>query len=524
MKTPSNDLWKLIHSLTVSEKGYFIKYSKRHVIGDENNYTRLFEAINEQKEKYDENEIKQIFKKEKFINQLTTAKNYLYNMILKSLQSYYDDKSTESQLASMKEHYKILFQKTLFDQSEKIFLKAKKVALDEERFSKLIDIHRDQRNFDYRKIAEPDFTKYVDESLQEELDVLDKQKNIAEYNALYLKVSSLFKKIGIVRTKEDITQFKKIIDHPLMKNEKSAKSIRAKNLFYIISYLYYYCTNNHEKAFDFSLKRLNLIENNIRKIAGGVKEYLYSLSDAIAMSYNLNKIELCLKLLRKQREMADKYSVSGEVPDHLDMYVKSYSFELNIFILSGYFQEGLQIVNEVIRWFKKYSGKLNRPEELKVIYSIAYLYFGVGDYSKTLEWLNKILNDKTEYRLDYKAFAKIMNLIVHYELENYDLLEYEIKSVKRFLTKKDKLYEYEDIVLSFIKKLPDISDAKEKTFHLEILRNQISKLIKDNYDKKALEYFDIITWLDSKIEKKNFAEIVKSKSKVKIKDLSLVVK
>jgi hypothetical protein len=115
-------------------------------------------------------------------------------MILKSLVSYNDDKSTESVLSGLKEQYTILFQKTLFDQAEIILNRAKKLAIDEDRFTKLIDIYKDQKNFDYRKITEPDFDRYVEECKKEELDILDKQKNIAEYNALYLRMSSILRK------------------------------------------------------------------------------------------------------------------------------------------------------------------------------------------------------------------------------------------------------------------------------------------------------------------------------------------
>jgi hypothetical protein len=126
MKTPSEDLWKLIHSLNISEKGYFVKFAKRHSPEKENNYIRLFDAISNQSEKYDENDLKSKFKNEKFIKQLTSAKNYLYNMILKSLVSYNDDKSTESVLSGLKEQYTILFQKTLFDQAEIILNRSEK--------------------------------------------------------------------------------------------------------------------------------------------------------------------------------------------------------------------------------------------------------------------------------------------------------------------------------------------------------------------------------------------------------------
>lgn len=524
MKTPSNDLWKLIRSLTVSEKGYFIKFAKRHSHTKENNYIKLFEVINKQTEKYDEDFIKRKFKKERFIVQLTSAKNYLYNMILKSLVNFNEDRSSESTLSNMKEQYILLFQKTLFDQAEKILLRAKKLASDEDKFTKLIDIYKDQRNFDYRKIADPDFAEYVDRSLKEELEVLEKQKNIAEYNSLYLLMSSVFKRTGIVRNKNDARDFEKIIKHPLMKDESLAKSVRAKNLFCILNYLYYYCTSDNSKAFEFAQKRLDLIEKYPQKIAGWKKEFLYALSDAIAMSYNLKRFDLCLLYLRKQREISDRSgAVSSNTPNFLDMYFKSYSFELNIYIISGYFKEGLELVSEVRQWLDIYSGKLNKSEELKVLYSISYLYFGTGDFSNSLYWLNKILNDKSENRIDYKTFAKILNLIIHYELENYDLMDYEYKSIRRYLTKKDKLYEFENMILNTIKDLTNLHDKKERNFELELLRKNITTLLKsnDNNNYKALEYFDILAWIDTKLTPKNFSEIIKSNSKIKLSDLKI---
>ena len=519
MKTPSKDLWKLIQSMTISEKGYFVKFARRHIKDKDNNYIKLFTAVNIQVNEYDENQIKNNFRKEKFIKQLTSAKNYLYNMILKSLVSYNDDKTTDSVLSNLKSQYTILYRKTLFEQAEVILNRAKKIASDADRFSKLADILQDQRNFDYRKIAEQGFDKYISGSISEQLEILDKQKNIAQYNALYLKLSSLFKKIGIARNRNDLRLFEKIIKHPLMKSESLALSVSAKNLFYIINYLYYYCIKDNQNAFEFSIKRLELIENNPEKISGGIKEYLYSLSDAIAMSYNLKRYDLCISYLRKQREISDKNDVSSAVPNHLEMYCKSYSFELNIFIISGFFKEGMNVVDEVIQWLKKYNERINKSEELKVIYTIAYLYFGAGDLSRSIIWLNKILSDNSDYRQDYKAFARILNLIIHYELENYDLLEYELKSVKRFLIKKDKLYPYEDLILASFRKLPDITEKKERHFQLGLLKDQISKIIKESNDYMAIEYFDILSWIDSKLQSKNFSEIVKSHSKIRLSDL-----
>ncbi len=508
--------------MTVPEKGYFIKFAKRHISDKDNNYLKLFDAINRQEESYNELEIKREFRNEKFVKQFTAAKNYLYNMILKSLVSYNDDKSTDSQITNLRDQYIILFQKTLFDQSEQILLRAKKKALEEERFSKLSDLLRDQKNLDYRKINEPGFDKYVDSMLEQELEVLDKQKNVAEYYALYLKMSSLFKRKGVARNNAEAEAFRRIVRHPLMKNDTFATSVRSKNLYYIINYLYFYGINDHKNAFRNTISRLRLIENNPDKVAGGIKEYLYALSDAIAMSYNLKDFKLCINYLRKQREISDQHRMSGTSPSFTEMYFKSYNFELNIYITSGYFREGLTIVNEVTGWLKQYEGRINKSEELKVIYLIAYLYFGAGEKDKSLKWLNRILSDKSESRQDYKAFARILNMIIHYELGNYDNLDYEYQSAKRFFKKSDRLYKIESLILKSICKLPGFAERKELTSYLDLLAHELMSVYKKEDFGNASEYFDIFSWIESLSGKLSFSEAVRAKSQIKLSDILVV--
>ena len=57
----SDSLHRLIKSLTKPEKRYFKVFSSRHVIGDQNNYLVLFDAIDRQGE-YDEAKLIKKFK------------------------------------------------------------------------------------------------------------------------------------------------------------------------------------------------------------------------------------------------------------------------------------------------------------------------------------------------------------------------------------------------------------------------------------------------------------------------------
>ena len=121
----SEDLFQLIKSLSQNEKRYFRIYASAHILHGKNNYMRLFEAIARQKI-YDEKYIKQKFSRERFVKQLSVVKNYLYNLILKSLRNYHSSTSANAVLVNMLRDIEILYDKGLFQEAQKRIKKARR--------------------------------------------------------------------------------------------------------------------------------------------------------------------------------------------------------------------------------------------------------------------------------------------------------------------------------------------------------------------------------------------------------------
>ena len=137
----SSNLHELIQSLTKPEKRYFKVFASRHVIGDENNYEKLFDAIAAQ-EVYDEAELLTKFKNEAFVNRFSISKNRLYNSILKSLDTYHANSSADAQIKRQIHAAEILYKKGLYNQSKRLFRSAKKQAEKHEKITSLIEISR----------------------------------------------------------------------------------------------------------------------------------------------------------------------------------------------------------------------------------------------------------------------------------------------------------------------------------------------------------------------------------------------
>ncbi|MEQ9164669.1 MAG: hypothetical protein RLO12_00310, partial [Fulvivirga sp.] len=114
------------------------------------------------------------------------------------------------------------------------------------------------------------------------------------------------------------------------------------------------------------------------------------------------------------------------------------------------------------------------------------------------------------------SFARILNLICHYELGNMDVIDYYIRSTYRFMLKKDDLYRFQKAILSFIRKLAGEFSEDDLVPEFEKLLNLLIPLQNRPFEKRAFIYFDIISWLESKIQGKRVQDVIAQKAKTVI--------
>ena len=144
-------------------------------------------------------------------------------------------------------------------------------------------------------------------------------------------------------------------------------------------------------------------------------------------------------------------------------------------------------------------------------YRIACLYFGSGDNASAIDYLNLIINQKNpDYREDIQCFARILNLIAHFELGNSQLVEYQVKSVYRFLAKMEDLHAVQREIFRFLRKIPRIKESELEQEFIS-LRNTLAEQENAPFERRPFLYLDIISWLESKIRHKPVQEIIREK-------------
>ena len=183
---------------------------------------------------------------------------------------------------------------------------------------------------------------------------------------------------------------------------------------------------------------------------------------------------------------------------------------LNKHFMEGTFTKGLELVPLIEEKLKEYELFLDRHRVLVFYYKIASLYFGSGDNERSIDYLNKIINWKVDLRTDIQCYARLLHLIAHYELGNYDLLEYLLKSVYRFMSKMQNLSTVEEKIFGFLKSSFHLSPKQLKP-QFEKLLAELKPLEKNRLESRAFMYLDIISWLESKIEYQPVQTVIRQK-------------
>ena len=105
---------------------------------------------------------------------------------------------------------------------------------------------------------------------------------------------------------------------------------------------------------------------------------------------------------------------------------------------------------------------------------------------------------------------RLLHLIAHYELGNYNLLEYLIKSVYRYMAKMENLSRVEEAMFAFLRRALRFN---EKTIRPEFekLLNKLKKYQSNRLEARAFAYLDVISWLESKISGINVQDVIRKK-------------
>lgn len=507
-KTPSSRLFKLIKSMTGSEKRYFKLFIKRDM---DSKYVQLFDAI-EAQEEFDEDELIQIVYDGEQVQtrKYSELKAYLYDLIIKSLQQYDEKNAIDYQLKNTLMSVRSLYRRSLFTDCHYLLKRARKTALKYERFSSLLEILDWQKQIAYA-MADIDFIdQHLNELKEEETACLAQIANLKLFQALFYELYVLVSQ-NTLRSEKQAVRVKQLAQHSLLQEEGCALSHTAKVLYYRIHALLSYYHRDTQHFYTYSRDLILLLESNPALLREDGSHYIAGLSNAAVSCGYLKKHNELRAYLEKLRKVKP-----NTVDDKLKIHRQYYSNYFSLCIRTGAFEEGLSVLNRHLKEIKKLDQRLF--ERNSFYFQYFYIYFGVGDYDKALEYLNQWLDlPRSVEQQDLQILARLLNLIIHYEMDNHLLLDSLIRSTQRFLQKRRHFRSFEQLLINCIRQANRLPGKGERKQLFEKANENLAALSLTAREQSMLRFFDFAAWIVAKKDNLTFSEVIQRKNKERTK-------
>ena len=155
---------------------------------------------------------------------------------------------------------------------------------------------------------------------------------------------------------------------------------------------------------------------------------------------------------------------------------------------------------------------LNHARQAEVYLYTALVYFCNNNFKKAQKTLSQvIIKGKTFFSLPLFRTIRLVNLMVLYEIGDFDAIQYECRSIKREFSQKESSFRTENLMLKFVNKPLNIILQEHRTKLLKKFLPELEEIRHDIFEAQMLKIFDFTAWIESKISKKSLQNIFEEK-------------
>lgn len=504
----SDQIFRLIKAMSKAEKRKFkLLFGSGKV---NKKFVQLFDEIDKLKV-YDEEKLKH----SRFITpgQLPNLKIQLYTKLLDSLKFNHVDVDARKQVGDLIENAVVLYDRCLYHDCVRQLEKARSIALRNDLVTSLVEINElHQRAL--RLTINENTRESVDMIRQEVDTITTRLKNINGLATISLKLNSLYAQIGSTRNKDELKKVNDFFERQIGEYSRKQTGVEERLYYYQALTTYYLFIRHYYEAKRAAHRWVNLIESNPEIKYQRPESYIKALNSLLVTQNKMYEIEAFTQTFKKLVAIKRDKNFKLNRNLLLQLFKAIYIHEMNRQFMLGDFRTGTKIVGRHLAEINRFLPLLDQHNQFLFCYKIACLYLGAGQFRMALTWLSKItMTGSTTVREDLQSFARILRLICYFEMDDDYGVQSNIKSTYRFLLSRKNYGRYESLIILFLKKLKGNESPYELKKRFVELHKNMLRISKLKYEKRAFIYFDMISWLESKVQNKPIQEIIQSKIK-----------
>ncbi len=443
---------------------------------------------------------------------IAVIESRLQTLILKHLRGFHSNSSQSIELNNLLVEIEILYNRRLFKNCGKLILKAKKIASKHDHHLALLSILK------WESYIEKEQGKYLKQSqaklkeiVEKEEELLNGYKRLTQFKHHTFNLLLLSKNRIVAQLNQELKEYDKLIATDFF-DIKANFSFDEK--LYLLNFrgMYYMSRAKFKECLDQYIILIDEIEKSDRKNILKSNEYFLGLNNLLLLQVMNKKFDDSNQTLKKIYNRFDGIAAYKPL-----LFNVTRCYEIGIYCEMGEAKKGLQLIPEIEKGLQKYHSETNDINKLLFYLNIAIIYFFNKKYSKSIYWLNIFLNDysikKNDVTSNIYYYGHIINIIIQFEAENYDPIDYLYNECVNNLKKIRKINRFDKVVLSFIKKHSNnpITSKKEKSEAFKELKNNLEEIIKAPEETISLQFFDFFSWIDSHLKNVPITELIQKK-------------
>lgn len=489
----TRDLFLLIARMSPNEKRFFKLYAKKHQGKQQPNHILVFDAIN-QLQKPDEEQLRKKLKGKAVLDFLASEKRKLYSLILDALFAFTSGKDGFGSVTRKLNFEEILRAKGLHKQALNILLKAKKEAIQTEAFFLQCEI----------LLRERTLIKHLQPAQwQQRLEALwDESRQARLYLNDWLRVREMHDRV-LSRVRKDFVSdeaYSYFLSQETKSDDLLARiddtfPISIQNYAWQIRGFMAHAAGLAAEAKFYFFQNLELFRSHLQLRKKDEITYKVILSNYLHSCYQTQSYEEFEEALQEFRALpAGDWDQEGEHFQNLAFY------ELLFYINRLKLEEAVERLPEICEKIERFGDRVNPARLLSFYYNFAILYYLQEDFSNCLIWLGNIRGlSKLGSRTDLQRLARLLEILLHLEAENYGLVDSLCRSTKREFQKGQSPRALESLCLDYLPKLAKYTLGEERKKLLKAFSRDLQSLEKVQPRRQITGLEEIFLWCDSRI-------------------------
>ena len=225
---------------------------------------------------------------------------------------------------------------------------------------------------------------------------------------------------------------------------------------------------------------------------------------------NYNEIPYFLDKLRKL--ISDSTSLEFKV----NATCLLFQYELFPYLDKGDFSKCTQLMVDYQEILYDKEAWLSPIRKSELFLYTTLVHVGNQEYKTAKKYISNAIIDHNIKYLPLMRTIRLVRLIVFYEVQEHELIQYESRSITRSLSSpKEQTFKTERIILWFLNKRNIPILKKDREAFWEKLSPEIHELYNNKYESQLLRLFDFTAWMESKIRKEKLSEVLRARSSAK---------